>query len=141
LPATPGKNPEFLSKKLFLSGFRLVLCHIFEIKLVEMGEPAVPAPDDKVPAADRQVVGTGTLAVPAFGCLDKFPEIVTADFDKLSFFADVLDPGYENPGSPAVVAGHLRLERHRRDDLIGDYFTVITVRPVPREDETSAHGR
>lgn len=106
-----------------------------------MGKPAVAAPDDKVPAADRQVVGTGDMAVPAFRSLDKLPEIVTADFDKLPFFADVLDPGNENPGCPAIVTDHLCLIRHRRDDLIGEYVTVITVRPVPREDETFAHGR
>jgi hypothetical protein len=131
-------SPE---QKLFFSGFRLVLCHIFEIKLVEMGEPAVAAPDDKVPAADRQVMGTGDVAVPAFCWLDKFPEIVTADFDKFSFFADVLDPGDIYPGCPAIVTDNVCLIRHRRDDLVGDYFTVITVRPVPRDDETFAHGR
>ena len=74
-----GKSIIFILKKRFRSGLQLVFGNVFEIKFVEMGEPAVPAPDGKVPAADGQVVGTGDMAVPAFGRLDKFPEIITAD--------------------------------------------------------------
>jgi len=106
-----------------------------------MGKPAVPAPDGKVPAADRQVVGTGDMAVPAFGCFNKFPQIITADFNELSFFADVLNPGDKNAGSPAVFAGHPGLIWHGPDDLIGILFTVIAVRTIPREDEPVGHGR
>jgi len=106
-----------------------------------MGKPAVPAPDDKVPAADGQVVGTSGMTVPASGGLNKFPEIITADLRELSFFTHILDPGDENPGSPAVVAHHPGLVRYRRDDLIGVFFTTITDRAVPCDDEPVAHGR
>jgi len=106
-----------------------------------MGEPAVPAPDGKVPAADTQVMGAGDMAVPAFGRLDKLPEVITADLHERSFFSDVLDPGYENPGSPAVVADHLCLVRQGPDDLVGNLFTVVAVCAVACEDESFAHGR
>jgi len=106
-----------------------------------MGKPAVPAPYGKVPAADSKVVGTGEMAVPAFGRLNKLPEIITANLRELSFFSDILNPGYEDPGSPAVVTNHPRLVRHGLDNLVGHFFTMITVRPIPHEDETFAHER
>lgn len=136
-----GKNHNFYTKKLSWSGLKLIFGYVFEIKFVEMRKSAVPAPDGKVPAADRQVVGTGDMAVPAFGRLDKVPEIVTADLRIRSFFTDILDPGNEDPGSPAVVADHLGLVRHGPDDLVGIFFTVIAVRTVPREYEPVSHGR
>lgn len=106
-----------------------------------MGESAVPAPYGKVPATDGQVVGAGDMAITAFGCFNKFPQIITADLNELSFFADVLYPGYKNPGCPAVVAGHLSLIWHGPDDLVSIFFTVITVRTIPREDKPVNHGR
>jgi hypothetical protein len=106
-----------------------------------MGKPAVPAPDGKVPAADSQVVGAGDMAVTAIGCLDKLPEIITTDFRKLSFFTNIFDPGYENPGSPAVIANNLCPVGNGRDDLVSIFFTMVAVRAVPREDETVAHGK
>lgn len=106
-----------------------------------MGKSAVPAPDDKMPAADGQVVGTGDMTVPAFGGLNKFPEIITINLRELSFFTHILDPGDENPGSPAVVANNPGLVRYRRDDLIGVFFTMVTDRVVPCDNEPVAHGR
>jgi len=106
-----------------------------------MGKPAVPASDREVPAADGQIVGAGDMAVPAIGRFDELPLIITADLNELSFFGDVLDPGYENPGSPAVVAGHLCLVRHCGNDLVGIFLTMVTVCAVPREDEPVAHVR
>jgi len=135
-----GKKNNF-SPKQFPSGFQLVFFYIFEIKFVEMSKSTVPAPDDKVPATDSQVVGTGDMTVPASGGLNKFPEIITADLRELSFFTHILDPGYENPGCPAVVADHPGLVRYRRNDLIGVFFTTVTDRAVPCDDEPVAHGR
>jgi len=106
-----------------------------------MCESAVPAPDDKMPASDGQVVRAGEMAVPAFSRLDKLPEIITADFDILSFFTDILNPGYEDTGSPAVVADYLGLVRHSPDYLIGVLPAVITVRAITRENEPFAHER
>jgi hypothetical protein len=138
---TAGKKHNFFAKKKFPSGLQIVFCIIFEIKFVEMGKPAVPAPDDKVPAADGQVVGTGDMTVPASGGFNKFPEIITADLRELSFLTHILDPGYETPGCPAVVADHPCQVRYRRDDLIGIFFTTVTDRAVSCDDEPVAHGR
>jgi hypothetical protein len=135
------RKHNFFLKKTRRSGRQLVLGNVLEIKFIEMGKSAVPAPDGKVPAADGQVMGTGDMAVAAGGRLNKFPEIVAADLRERSFFANILDPGYENPGSPAVIAGNLCLVRYRHDDLVGNLFAVVTVSPVPREDEPFAHGR
>lgn len=135
------KTIIFTRRKLFWSGLKLIFGYVFEIKFVKMRKSAIPAPYGKVPAANRQVMGTGDMAVPAFGCFNKFPQIITADLNELSFFADILDPGNEDPGSPAVVADHLGLVWHSPDDLVGIFFTVIAVRTVPREDEPVAHGR
>jgi len=106
-----------------------------------MGEPAVPAPHGKVAAADGQVMRAGDMAVPAFGRLDELPEIITTDLRERSFFADILNAGYENPGCPAVVAGNLRLVWHSLDDLVGNLFAMVTVCTVPREDKPVAHER
>jgi hypothetical protein len=67
-----------------------------------MGKPAVPAPDDEVPAADGQVVGTGDMAVPASGGFDEFPEIITADFNIFSFLTDILDTGMKTLVAPQL---------------------------------------
>lgn len=106
-----------------------------------MSKSAVPAPDDKVPAADGHVMGTGDMTVPASGGLSKFPEIITTDLRELSFFSHILDPGYENPGSPAVVADHPGLIWYCRDDLIGVFFTMVTDCAVPCDNEPVTHGR
>ena len=124
-----------------MSGLQLVFCHIFKVEFVEVGEPAVPAPDDKVPAADGQVVETGDMAVPAFGCFNQFPEIVTPDLRELSFFTDIFDPGYEYPGCAAVIAYNLCLIWYGPDDLVGTFFTMIAVRAIPRIDKMFAHRR
>lgn len=131
-----GTRSVFL---VFRSDLQLVFGNVFEIKLVEMGKPAVPAPDGKVPAADGHIMGTGDMAVPAFGRLDKLPEIITADLCERSLFADILDPGYENPGGTAVLTRHLCLVRYGFYNLVGIFFTIITVRTVSGEDETFAH--
>ena len=106
-----------------------------------MGKPAVPAPDGKVPATDAQIMGTSDMTVPASGCFDKLPEIITADIRERSFFTDILDPGDENPGCAAVIAGNLCLVWYSFDDLVSIFLTVIAVCTVPREDETLTHGR
>jgi hypothetical protein len=124
-----------------LSGLQLVVCHIFKIKFIEVGEPAVPAPDDKVPATDSHVVGTGDMTVPAFGCFNQFPEVITTDLRELSFLPDIFYPGYENPGCAAVVAYHLCPVRNSGNFLVSIFFTMIAVRAVPRNDEMFAHGK
>lgn len=106
-----------------------------------MSEPAVPAPDGKVPAADREIVGAGDVAVPAFCRLDKLPEVVAPDLHELAFPAHIFYPWHKDAGRPAVIAYHLRLVRHGVDDLVCIFFTMITIRAVFRENKPVAHGR
>jgi len=94
-----------------------------------------------VPAADGQVVGAGDMAVPAVSGLDEFPEIVTAYFDKLSFFTDILNPGDVNTGCTTVIADHAGLVGNGSDDLVSHFFTVIAVCAVFCSNEPVAHGR
>jgi hypothetical protein len=79
------------------------------------------------------------MAVPAFRSFNKFPKIITADLNELSLFADVLYARYVNTGSPAVVADHPCLVWHGLNDLVSILSAVITIRPVPCQDELIAH--
>jgi hypothetical protein len=124
-----------------ISGHKLVLADIFEIKPVEMGEPAVAAPYRKMAATNHQVVGAGDMAVAALGGFHQLPEIIAVDLRKRAFFAHILDSGHKNPGCPAIVAGDLCLIWHGFDDLVGIFFTMVTIRTITRKDETVAHGR
>jgi hypothetical protein len=60
-----GRISERLS--VLLLYLELVFCHVFEIKLVEMRESTVPAPYREMPAANSKIMGTGHMAVSAFG--------------------------------------------------------------------------
>jgi hypothetical protein len=105
-----------------------------------MGKPAVPAPYRKVPAANGEIVRAPHVTVPASGSLDKFPEIVTPDLREHSFLAYILNPGYINPGCPAIITCHLRFIGYRYDDLVSNFFTVITIRAEFCEDKVFTHG-
>ena len=74
-----------IEKFVLVSPFDRALCHIFQVELVEVGEPAVPAPCREMAATDGKVMGTGRPAVPA-GCFGyDVPEIITADLCETSF--------------------------------------------------------
>ena len=68
-----------MSESSGLPNLQFVLGHILDIGLIEMCEPAAPAPDRKVPASDRKIVRAGNMTIPAFCGLDKFPEIIAPD--------------------------------------------------------------
>jgi hypothetical protein len=106
-----------------------------------MGKPAMAAPDRKMTAPDRQVMGTGNTAVAALCGLCQLPKVIATDLRERSLNADILDPWNKNTGCPTVVTGNLSLVRHRLDDLVCDLPAVIAVSTVPRKDETVAHGR
>ena len=119
----------------------LVLCHVLEIELIEMGEPAVPAPDGKMPAPDREVMRTCDFAVPALRRLDKLPEIIAPDLCESSRFRHLFDAGDKDPCRPAVGARNLCLVGHRLYYLVYHLFAVVTIGAVFREDEPVAHKR
>jgi hypothetical protein len=120
---------------------QFILCEIFEIELIEMREIAVPAPDGEVTRAYDEVVRTGHVTVPAGGILHKLPDRVFSDPGEDARIINILTPGHKDPGSPAVVAGYLRLVRHCLDDLVSNFFTMVAVSAVSGENKPGAHER
>jgi len=104
-----------------------------------MGEPAVPAPDRKVPASYRKIMRAIYMTMPALCGLDKFPEIIAPDLCVRSHLCHFLDPRNKDTGRPAVIARYLSLVGNRLDDLVCYLFAVITVGTVFCENEPVAH--
>jgi len=120
---------------------QLILCYVLQIELIEMSEPAVPAPDGKMPAPNRKIVRSGHMTVPALRLLNKLPEVIAPDFRECSRCRHILHAGDKDPGRPAVVARNLCLVGHRLDDLVCLLSAVVTASAVFREDEPVAHER
>jgi len=106
-----------------------------------MGESAIAAPDREMTTADSQVMRSGDMTVPAGRGLNELPEIITADFRKRSFSADILDTGDKHTGCSAVITRNLSLIGDRFDNLIGNFPAMVTIGAVPRKNEAIAHGR
>jgi hypothetical protein len=81
------------------------------------------------------------MAIPAGGCFNQLPEIITTNLRESTLFTDIFNTGNKHPCGSAVVTDNLCLKWHGLDDLVGIFFAVITVCAVPREDEPVAHGR
>ena len=140
-----SRDRRFISRGLTSCGdllhLQFILCHILEIELVEVGEPAVSAPDGKVPASDRNIMWTGCMTMPAFCRLNTFPEIIAPDLCKCARCGHFLGTGDKDPCRPAVVACNLRLVGHRLYDLVCHLLAVVTVSTVFREDKPVAHKK
>jgi hypothetical protein len=118
---------------------QFILCHELKVEPVEMGKPAVPAPDGEMPAADYDIMRTGHMTVPAFCITCEFPYIVTTYLREHPGFAHILDPGDKDPGRTAVVACYLRFVRHGFDDLVCQLLAVVTVGAVDQKNKPVAH--
>jgi hypothetical protein len=118
-----------------------ILGHIFEIELIEMRESAVPAPYRKVPASYTEIMQSGNMTMPAFGRLDKCPEIITTDFRIRAHLFHIFNPWNKYTGCPAVIACNLCLGRYSPDSLVCHLFTVIAVGTIFCCDEPLAHER
>lgn len=127
------------SERSGLPDLQFILCHIFYIGLIEMGEPAAPAPYGKVPASNSKIVRAGNMTIPALCSLDKFPEIIAPDLCVRSSLCHIMYPWDKDPGRTAVVTRHLSLIWDRLDNLVCHLFAVITVRAVFCKDEPVAH--
>lgn len=115
------------------------LTDVFQVELVEMGEPAVAAPDGEVVAPDGHVMGAGNPAVPAACGGHQLPDIEAPDRGIASFPGHILNPGNEYPGGTAVLADNLGLVGYRLDDLVGLFPAVVARGPVPGEDKPVRH--
>jgi hypothetical protein len=94
-----------------------------------------------MPAAYSQVMRAGDVAVPAGGCLDQLPEIITANPRESTFFTDILNTRNEHAGCSAAIAGNLGLVGNSFNDLVSNFFTMVAVSAVPCKDKPVAHGR
>jgi hypothetical protein len=104
-----------------------------------MREPAVLAPDGKMPAANDNIVGTMDMAVPATGLFEKVPYVVAPDTRECPRFGDILNTGNKNTGSTAVVTGNLSLVGYCLDYLICNLPAMVAVSAKFCENELVAH--
>jgi hypothetical protein len=101
-----------------------------QVEPVEMGKPAVPAPDREIPAADRGIMRACHLAVPAQCCWYKAPDIITSWLDIIPLFTDIFNNRDIRPRSPAVITHDLCTVWDRGDDLVDIFVAVVTGSPV-----------
>jgi hypothetical protein len=120
---------------------KLVLCHVFEIKFIEMCETAVPATDGKMTAAYHDIMGTSHMTVPAFRRFKNGPDIITPDRCKSSRLSDIFNTGNKNTGCPAVFTRNLCFIGYCFYDLVCHLLAVVTVSSEFCKNEPVAHGR
>jgi hypothetical protein len=106
-----------------------------------MGEPAVPAPDSKMPATYHYIMGTSHMAVSAFRSFKKIPDIVTHNLCECSWLSDIFNTGNKNTGRTAVFTRYLRLVRYCFYDLVCHLLAMVAVSAEFRKNETVAHGK
>ena len=119
---------------------RMLFCHIFEVKPVQMGKAAVPAPHRDIAAADGNVVEAIHTAVPADSRSGKGPDRPGSAFCKHPGIIHILDNGHEDPGGTAMPAGNIGTVGHDLDQLVCQLPAVVTVRAVSGADEPVTHG-
>jgi hypothetical protein len=122
-------NPEF------------VFSDILEVELVEMREPAVLAPDGKMPASYDHIVGTIDMAVSAPGLFKKVPHIVTTDPGECPGLRNIFNAGNKNTGSTAVITGNLSFVGYCFDYLICNLPAMVAVSAKFCENELVAHEK
>jgi hypothetical protein len=128
-------------REFFSLNLDFVLCHVLEIKFVEMGEPAVPATNSKMTAAYRYIMGASHVTVSAFRGFKKVPDIVTTDLCECSGLSDIFNAGNKDSGCTAVVTCNLRLVRYRFNNLVSHFPAMVAVRAEFRKNEPVAHGK
>ncbi len=119
---------------------RCVPGHVFEIKPIQVGEPAVPAPYRYSAAADRQIVKSVDTAVPAHGLRRKRPDRPVPGFCKNTLFVHVFIEGYKDPGGTAVSTGNISPVGHNMNMLVCHLPAVVTIGAVIRADEFVVHA-
>ena len=132
-----------LSRKL--SGlqlhFEFVLCYVLEIEFIEMCEPAVPAPDGKMPATYSYIMGTSHVTVSAFRGFKKVPDIVTPNRRECTWLSNIFNTGDKDPGGTTVFTRHLCLVRYCFYDLVCHLLAMVAVSAEFCENEPVAHGK
>jgi len=118
-----------------------ILGHVLQIELIKMREITVPAPDRKMPATYRQVMGTSHVAVSAGRGFKKSPEIVTADLCECSWHGDIFNTRDKDPGRATVVTCYFSFVGNCFNYLVCNLPAMVTISAEFCENELVAHGR
>jgi len=124
-----------------LLNYRFILCHILQIKPIEMRKPAVPAPDGKIPASNKYIVGSCYMAVPAIRGMREVPCIITINFNISARVSNIFNTGDKNTDCPAVIANNLSLIRDCMNDLVCHLFAMVTISIECHGNELVAHEK
>ena len=106
-----------------------------------MRKTAVPAPDGKIPAPDKYIVGPCHMAVPALRGMGEVPCIITINFNISAWISDILNTGDKNTHYPAIIAYNLSLIRGCMNDLVRHFFTMVTISVQFHGNERVAHEK
>jgi len=118
-----------------------ILCHILQVKPVEMRKPAVPAPDGKIPASNKNIVGSCYMAVPAIPGMREVPCIITINFNIGARVSNIFNTGDKNTDHPAVIAYNLSLIGNCMNDLVCHLFAMVTISVQFHGNERVAHEK
>jgi hypothetical protein len=106
-----------------------------------MGEPAVIAPDGKMPATNSYFMGTGHVTVSAFRGLKKVPDIVTINWSKCSWLSDILNTGNKDTGHATIFTRNLCLVGYCFYDLVCYLLAMVTVCVDFCKNKPVTHGK
>jgi hypothetical protein len=125
----------------FLLYNRFILYDIFQIKPIEMCKSAVPAPDGKIPAPDKYIVGSCDVAVPAIRGMCKVPGIITINFNIGTRVSDIFNAGDKNTDHTTIIAYNLGLIGNCMNDLVRHFFAMVTISVQFHGNERGAHEK
>ena len=106
-----------------------------------MRKPAVPAPDSKIPASNKYIVGPCHMAVPALRGMCKVPCIITINFNISAWIRDIFNTGNKYADCPAIFAYYLSLIRGCMNDLVCHFFAMVTISVQFHGNERVAHEK
>jgi hypothetical protein len=124
-----------------LLNYRFILCYILQIKSIEMRKPAVPAPDGKIPASNKYIVGSCYMTVPAIAAMREVPGIITINFNKGTGVCDIFNTGDKNTDHPAIITHNLSLIGDCMNDLVCHLFAMVTISVQFHGNERVAHEK
>jgi hypothetical protein len=106
-----------------------------------MRKPAVPAPDGKIPASNKYIVGSGYMAVPAIRDMREIPCIITINFNIGARVSHIFNTRDKNTDHPAIIAHNLSLIGDCMNDLVRYLFAMVTISVQFHGNERVAHEK
>jgi hypothetical protein len=106
-----------------------------------MRKPAVPAPYGKIPASNKNIMGSCYMAVPAIRGMREIPCIITVNFDIGARVGDIFNTRDKNTDHPAIIAYNLSLIGDCMNDLVCHLFAMVTISVQFHGNERVAHEK